>query len=185
MTQNVDALGAKNREMSGHHVTLFCTIAQMMLRNYLWRCQTLWFISWTPKSIMDLTNLRWVSVILGYFRSPKIGCPAFLIHLKCTVERHVTHSWKKIIVSGSNHLFWSKTRLHFGSILAKISALVYGPRSQASKTPLLGGRGTPPLFKKYEIPLLSRIRISHGDRSTDGSCFLPRLSLLECDLEKM
>ena len=151
MTQNVDALGAKNRDMSGHHVTLFCTIAQMMLRNYLWRCQTLWFISWTP-------NRSWIwrftvdIFVFGFFRSPKIGCPTFLIQLKFEVERHVTHSWKKIIAGHSNHLFRSKTRLHFGSILATISALVCGPRSHASKTPLLSGRGDPPSFSKTRNP---------------------------------
>ena len=41
MTENVDANGAKLWDMSGQDVPQFCTIAQMMLRNYLWRCQTL------------------------------------------------------------------------------------------------------------------------------------------------
>ena len=59
-----------------------------------------------------------------------------------------------------------QTRLHFGLILAKVSALVYGPRSQVPKTPMLSGRDTPLLFEKHEIPLLSWIGVSHGDRST-------------------
>ena len=101
-----------------------------------------------PQSILNLNDLRWISVILEFFISPKIGCPAFLIQFKFEVERHVTHSWKKIIAVHSNHLFWFKTRLHFGSILAKVSALVYGPRSQVPKTPMLSGRGTPPPFSK-------------------------------------
>ena len=58
MIHNVDANGAKLWGMSGQDVPQFCTIAQMMLRNYLWRCQTLWFISWTP-------NRSWIWLIYG------------------------------------------------------------------------------------------------------------------------
>ena len=117
------------------------------------------------QSIFNLNDLRWISAILGFFRSSKNDCPTFLIQFKCDVERHVTHSWKKIITDHSNHLFCSKTRLHFRSFLAKVSRAVSTSKLYVPKTSLLTGMGTPPLFKKYEIPLLSRIGISHGDRS--------------------
>ena len=99
------------------------------------------------QSIFNLNDLRWISAILGFFRSSKNDCPTFLIQFKCDVERHVTHSWKKIITVHSNHLFCSKTRLHFRSFLAKVSRAVSTSKLYVPKTSLLTGRGTPPFSK--------------------------------------
>ena len=63
------------------------------------------------------------------------------------------------------HTILIQTRLHFGSFLAKVSRVVSTSKSDVSKIPLLTDRGYPPLLKNHEIPLLSRIVVSHGDRS--------------------
>ena len=104
------------------------------------------------QSIFNLNDLRWISAILEFFRSSKNDCPTFLIQFKCDVERHVTHSWKKIITVHSNHLFCSKTRLHFRSFLAKVSRAVSTSKLYVPKTSLLTGRGTPPPFQKIRNP---------------------------------
>ena len=46
---------------AGHEpakMSRFCFKSLRLLRNYLWRCQTLWFISWTP-------NRSWIWLIYG------------------------------------------------------------------------------------------------------------------------
>ena len=122
---------------------------------------TLIFQNLTPQ----FDDLQCKSVISGFVTSLKISCHAFLIHPKCTVERHVTHTRNTIIGVGSNHLFCSKTRLQKWSFGVKVSRVASASKSNVSKTSLLTDRGYPPLFQKHEIPLLSRIGISHGDRS--------------------
>ena len=77
----------------------------------------------------------------------KIRCHTFLKQANIGSLHHVTHTKREIIAVHSNHLFWSKTRLHFGSFLTKVSRVVSTSKSDVSKTPLLTGRGTP-LFSK-------------------------------------
>ena len=154
MTQNVDAFVSKLCDILGYEWPRCHTI---LIQLQTWptqlfvRVPQFWYISFKTIGL----DYKWFTVAIsdfGILFMFKKQLSRFLIQFKFEVERHVTHSWKKIIAVRSNHLFWSKTRLHFGSFLAKVSRVVSASKSDVSKTSLLTGRGYPPSFQKTRNP---------------------------------
>ena len=151
MTQNVDAFVSKLCDILGYEWPRCHTILKHSQRQptqlFLKMFDNLVTFRFQKLSFPFLF-CHWYLGKCGSKTVSKIGCHTFLKQANIGSLRHVTHTKREIIAVHSNHLFWSKTRLHFGSFLAKVSRVVSASKSDASKTLLLTGRGYPPSFKK-------------------------------------